>query len=124
MPHLPRPIRAWICRRLADRFARTLAKELDGCTDICRIEARLAPDATAPDLPPAWPAHRRIAICAAIDRLRRRHALLIRLGSAERIVFALDLPSLPRLRLWTGRGRHADGDGGSAFVIVPIPSPR
>lgn len=124
MAHLPRPIRAWICRRLARRFASALAETLDGCTEGCRIEALLAPDAPDPDLPETWPAHRRLAVATTLEVLRRRHALAIRLASAERLAFALDLPSLPRLRLWTGRGRHAEGDGGSAFVVVPLPSRR
>jgi len=122
--HLPRPVRAWICRRLAQRFASTLANALNGLTEGCRIEALLAPNAPDPDLPEIWPAHRRIAVSKIFDDLRRHHAIAIRLASAERLVFALDLPSLPRLRLWTGRGRHAEGDGGSAFVIVPLPPRR
>lgn len=124
MARLPRPIRAWICRRLARRFARVLAETLDGATEGCYIEALLAPDVSDPDLPETWPAHRRLALATVLDDLRRRHALAIRLASAERLVFALDLPSLPRLRLWTGRGRHAEGDGGSAFVVVPLPPRR
>lgn len=124
MPDLPRPIRAWICRRLARRAADALARALDGCAEGCRVEALLHPDAHAVGLPETWPAHRRLSVQAALDDFRRRHALAIRLGRAERLAFALDLPSLPRLRLWTGRGRHAAGDGGSAFVVVPLPPRR
>ena len=121
MVYLPRPIRAWICQRLAQRFVRVLAKTLDGATEGCYIEVLLAPDASAPNLPKIWPAHRRLAVTIVLDGLRRRHAFMIRLASADRLVFALDLSLQPRLRLWIGRGRPAEDDGGSAFLVVPLP---
>jgi len=122
MVYLPRSIRAWICQHLAQRFVRVLAETLDGATEGCYIEVLLAPDASEPNLPKTWPAHRRLAVTIVLDDLRRRYAFMIRLASAERLVFALDLSLQPRLRLWIGRGRHVEGDGGSAFLVVPLPS--
>jgi hypothetical protein len=123
MPFMPTPVRSWLCTRLAARLARTMARALEGVGESCRIEAGLARGAAAPDLPAAWPAHRRIALIATVEDIRRRHSLWIRLAGARCMVFALDAPILPRLRLWIGRSPRGGQPGGSAFVIFP-PHPR
>jgi len=120
MPFLPAPIRSWLCARLAVRLARTMAGALQETADACRIEVGLARGAAAPTLPAAWPAHRRLALLTTTDAVRRRHALWIRLTGAERMVLALDGPTVPRLRLWIGHGPAGRTPGVSAFAILPL----